>query len=133
MKDEEEQKKLKSFIKYISELGRMAELGLTHYERMKEQRESYEEKIKVLKEKMKSEEKIKWSLYSQIEQLKESHPDFESVQCPACDGAGGHSWSDEYGNGDGEICGGCRGTGWIFIDKKDLQEEPIKDLDEVIE
>ena len=122
--ENEEEKRLESFIKYINELGSMAKLGLTHYERMKEQRESYEKKIKDLKEKIQTEQRIMGHLYNTIEQLKESHPDFESVQCPGCDGAGGHSWSDEYGNGDAEICGGCRGSDSIFIDKKDLLEEP---------
>jgi len=101
----------------MEELVRLAKKGKKYDEMNK----NYHEKIKELKEEMKKKEldyqNRLGKCHKAIFELKSSHQDYEPHTCKTCNGEGGFTWSDDYGNGDAEVCGDCGGTGTVFINK----------------
>jgi len=108
----------KLLLEAMEDLVRLAKKGKRYDEMLKTHAEKIKDiNTKAINQKTRDQETIR-KMYHEIIELKSTHQDYEARKCEGCNGAGGDSWVDEYGNGDCWVCGQCGGTGTEFVKKE---------------
>jgi len=107
---------IKELINSFEELTKYARIGMLHKERMEEKDKAHDLRINKLKNELENLRQICIKRYEEIIHLKKTHPDWEGITCPDCNGAGGFTWETEFGC-EGEACHCDNGIHYIKKNK----------------